>query len=115
MAETQLIELFTLHFQAKPETLWQALKQALMALGTTTLRDIDEQRMRASFTTSMTLTSWGEYMVATVEQEQGGTLIRVHGQPLNPSLLVLTTKWGEELHAKQIEQELKRAVEKALR
>jgi CBS domain-containing protein len=52
----------------------------------------------------VSLTSWGENMRATVESvDDGTTVLRVSGQP---RVGIMSTPWGEELHAAQIEQQL---------
>ena len=106
-------EIFTRTYEVAPESLWKAVKQALSTVIDVTLKEVEEEQRRAAFTTSMSWTSWGENMVATVEPGQPtGSLLKVTGQPHTS---ILTTKWGEELHQHQFTKNLLQAVEQALR
>jgi hypothetical protein len=58
------------------------------------------------------MTSWGEHMLASVaDLTGGGARITVRGRPKGS---LFTTQWGEELHAKGVEKDLRTAVDDAL-
>ena len=106
-------EILTRTYEVAPELLWKAVKQALSTVTDVTLKEVEEEQHRATFTTSMSWTSWGENMVATVESGQPtGSRLKVTG---HPHTSILTTKWGEELHQHQFTKNLVQAVEQALR
>ena len=105
-------EILTRTYEEAPESLWKAVKQALSTGIGATLKEVEEEQRRATFTTDVSWTSWGENMVATVEPGQPtGSLLKVTGQPHTS---ILTTKWGEEVHQHQFTETLVRAVEQAL-
>lgn len=82
------------------------------ALATMDLRNRDEATRSATFSTGVSMTSWGEHMIATVRDAAGGgARITVRGRPKGS---FLTTKSGEELHAKGVEKDLRVAVDDAL-
>jgi hypothetical protein len=105
-------EILVRTYEVTSEALWKAVKQALSTITDVTLKRIEEEERRAIFTTSVSWTSWGENMVATVEARQpAGSLLRITG---HPHTSLLTTKWGEELHQHQFTKNLVQAVEQAL-
>jgi hypothetical protein len=105
-------DLFTKRFDAEPRALWDALKQTLREGEVGRAGALDEGRMQAEFTTGMSLTSWGQKLIAVVEpSERGGTLLRVQGEPRSG---FLSTRWGEEAHAAQVERGLLSGVERTL-
>ena len=105
-------KILTRTYEVEPESLWKAVKQALSTGIGTTLKKVEEEQRRATFTTDISWTSWGENMVATVEPGQPtGSLLKVTGQPHTS---ILTTKWGEEVHQHQFTKNLVQAVEQAL-
>jgi hypothetical protein len=105
-------EILTRTYKVAPELLWKAVKQALSTGIGATLKEVEEEQRRATFTTGISWTSWGENMVATVEPGQPtGSLLKVTGQPHTS---ILTTRWGEEVHQHQFTQNLVQAVERAL-
>ena len=107
-----IVELFSRHYDATTGALWNALKLALPALAHATPTGFDEERMRATFTTPMSLTSWGQNLTAAIDPEpQGGSIIRVYGLPRSN---FMSTAWGEEVHAHKIEHEFMNAFDKAL-
>lgn len=103
-------ELFTIDYPARSaDEVFAALTRALATMD---LRDRDEASRTATFSTGVSLTSWGEHMLATVgEQSGGGARLTVRGRPKGS---FLTTKSGEELHAKGVEKDLRTAVDDAL-
>ena len=103
-------ELFVIDYPARqPAEVWPALQRALATMD---LKDADSDRMTARFSTGVTLTSWGEHMLATVSgTEVGGTRVTVRGRPKGS---FLTTQWGEDLHAREIEKDLRRSIDDAL-
>lgn len=99
-------------YEIAPESLWKAVKQALTTISGATLKKVEEEQRRATFTTGISWTSWGEEMVATVEPGQPtGALLKVTGQPHTS---ILTTRWGEEVHQHRFTRDLVQAVEQAL-
>ncbi len=99
-------------YEVDPESLWKAVKEAISRGTDLTLQRVEEEEHRAIFTTSMSWTSWGESMIATVEPGQPtGSRLRVKG---HPHTSFLTTKWGEELHQHQFTKDLIEAIEQAL-
>lgn len=101
-------ELFTESFDASEEATWQALKRALQTMD---LSEVDESARRARFSTGVSLTSWGEHMIAQVTGDERRSTITVHGRPKGS---LLTTEWGEDLHAKGVQKDIRRAVENVL-
>jgi hypothetical protein len=68
--------------------------------------------MTARFSSGVSLTSWGEHMIATVASaSSGGTRITVRGRPKGP---FLTTGWGEDVHAREVEKDLRASIDDAL-
>jgi len=105
-------EILTRPFEATPESLWKAVKQALENSEGVVVKKVEEEGRRAIFTTGVSWTSWGENMVATVEAGQPtGSLLKLTGQP---HTAFLTTKWGEELHQHQFTKNLIKGIEEAL-
>jgi hypothetical protein len=105
-------EILTRTYQVTPESLWNAVKEALSTCSDVTLKRVEEEPRRALFTTTMSWTSWGENMVATVEPGQTtGSLLKITG---HAHTSFLTTKWGEELHQHQLTRNLIQAIEDAL-
>jgi hypothetical protein len=98
-------------YEIPVEALWKAVKQALNTLQRATLKGIDEEHRRATFTTAMSWTSWGEDMIATVESGPTGSLLKVTG---HAHTAMLTSRWGEEVHQKQFFDGLAHAIEKAI-
>lgn len=103
-------ELFTIDYPARSaDEVWPAL---VRALATMDLRDRDDPARTATFSTGVSLTSWGEHMLAAVgDAAGGGARITVRGRPKGS---FLTTKWGEDVHAKGVEKDLRTAVDDAL-
>ena len=105
-------EILTRTYEVEPESLWKAVKLALSTGIGAILKKVEEEERRATFTTDVSWTSWGENMVATVEPGQPtGSLLKVTG---HPHTSILTTKWGEEVHQHQFTKNLVQAVEQAL-
>ena len=93
----------------RPKETWPALQRALATMD---LKDADSDRMTARFSTGVTLTSWGEHMIATVAPgSSGGTRVTVRGRPKGS---FLTTSWGEDVHATQVERDLRASIDDAL-
>lgn len=103
-------ELFTIDYPARdPQVVWDALKRALATMD---LEDPDEGTQTARFRTGVSLTSWGENMLATVDPaSDGGARVTVRGRPKGS---FLTTTWGEDLHAKGVEKDLRASIDDAL-
>src|SRR3954453_16425398 len=94
-------ELFRRDYDIESELLLDFLQQALTGMSTVTSCQLADSGDRIEFRTSFTLTSWGEKMVATVDQDKdGASVIVVRGEP---KVGVLSNPWGEELHASTIE------------
>lgn len=103
-------ELFTVDYPARTvDEVWQALRRALATMD---LKDPDEAERTARFGTGVSLTSWGEHMLArVVDLPTGGARVIVRGRPKGS---FLTTSWGEDVHARQVESDLRRSVDDAL-
>ena len=83
--------------------------RAFAAMG---LRDADDTRRTARFEFGVSLTSWGESLLAEVTPNAaGGAALTVHGRPKGS---FLTTRWGEDVHAEGVEKQVRIAVEDAL-
>ncbi|MBA2465443.1 MAG: HPF/RaiA family ribosome-associated protein [Nocardioidaceae bacterium] len=103
-------ELFTIDYPDRdPQTVWDALKRAL---STMELEAPDEGTRTARFRTGVSLTSWGENMLASVDlASDGGARVTVRGRAKGS---FLTTKWGEDIHAKGVEKDLRASIDDAL-
>ena len=103
-------ELFVIDYPARgADEVWPALTRAL---ATFDLRDADDATRTARFSTGVSLTSWGENMIATVtDAAGGGARVTVRGRPKGS---FLTTGWGEDVHARGVEKDLRAAVDDAL-
>lgn len=103
-------ELFTIDYPARDvEEVWHALRRALSTMD---LQDPDDAAHTARFSTGVSLTSWGEHMIARVAQgSTGGARVTVRGRAKGS---LLTTEWGEEIHAAGVEKDLRTAVDDAL-
>jgi Hemerythrin HHE cation binding domain len=101
-------KLFSRRYDVGPEMLLDFVQQAMAGLPTVTSYQLAASGDRITFTTSFTLTSWGENMVAAVESdERDGSVLAVSGEP---RVGALSTRWGEEVHAATIESQLFAAV-----
>ena len=84
------------------------VQQALAGMATVTSSRLADSGDRIEFRTSFTLTSWGDKMVAAVEPRAGDrSAVVVRGEP---RVGILSTPWGEELHAATIEGQLDAAL-----
>ena len=103
-------ELFVIDYPARqPDEVWSALQRALATMD---LKDADDGRMTARFSTGISLTRWGEHMLARVTGTGGnGTRVTVRGRPRGS---FLTTSWGEDLHAAEVKKDLRRSSDDAL-
>lgn len=103
-------ELFTIDYPARDaDAVWSALRRALATMD---LREADDSTRTAQFSTGISLTSWGENMVATVgASPEGTTRIVVRGRAKGS---FLTTKWGEDMRAHEVEKDLRTSVDDAL-
>jgi DNA polymerase len=101
-------ELFTEHFDSDPEAVWSALKRAA---ATMELHEADDATKTARLSTGVSLTNWGEHLVATVAPAAPGADLVVRGRPKGS---LLTTKWGEDIHAREVQKDLRTAVKNAL-
>jgi hemerythrin-like domain-containing protein len=101
-------ELFRHEYDIPKELLLDLLQQAMTALPTVTAHRLTDDGDRIRFRTSFTLTSWGEKMVAAVEANgPDRSVLTVSGEPL---VGLLSSRWGEEIHASTIEAQLRTAV-----
>jgi len=104
--------LFSRRYDVGPEMLLDFLQQAMAGLPTVASYQLAENGDGITFTTSFTLTSWGENMVATVESDgRDGSMLTVSGKP---RVGVLSNRWGEEIHASTIEGQLFAALEPSI-
>lgn len=94
-------ELFRRDYDVESEMLLDFVQQALPGMAAVTSARLADSGDRIEFRTSVTLTSWGDKMLATVEPRAGGrSAVIVSGEP---RVGILSTAWGEELHAAAIE------------
>jgi len=103
-------ELFSRRYDIEPAKLFDTLQQALVANPSVTTQRVADGN-RIEFRTTATLTSWGDNMVAEVEPADEGSVLRVYGEPRAGAV---STSWGEEMHATQIEQQLFSAIDTQL-
>lgn len=103
-------ELFVIDYPARqPAEVWTALKRALATMD---LQDPDDHAMTARFSTGVSSTSWGEHMLAVVGRAQDtGARVTIRGRAKGS---FLTTKLGEDLHARGVEKDLRTAIDDAL-
>lgn len=103
-------ELFSRHYQdVEPEALWSAVKGALATMD---MSHADEAARSARFSSGVSLTSWGEHMLALISGAgPAGSVLSVRVRAKGS---FLTTKWGEDLHARGVEEQLVRAIDAAL-
>lgn len=102
-------ELFVIDYPARSaDAVWSALNRALATMD---LRDVDDAAMTARFATGVSMTSWGEHMLARVTQHGQGSRVTVRGRPKGS---FLTTGWGEDLHALGVEKDLRHSIDDAL-
>ena len=106
MAEDR--ELFTETYDTDPDTVWHAVKRALATMD---LREADDGSRTARFSSGMSLTSWGESLIASVAPDGSGTVLTVRGRPKGA---FLTTKWGEDQHARGVQKDLLGSVARQL-
>lgn len=92
-----------------PDALWAAVKRALATMD---LKEADDDQKTAHFSTGVSLTSWGQSMLAMISgnSAEGSTLV-VRGRPKGS---LLTTKAGEDLHAHAVERRILGAVDTEL-
>lgn len=105
-------ELFSRTYDVDPEMLMDFLQQAMAAIPTVTSFKLADSGDRIDFVTSITLTSWGENMVASVAGDgRGGSVLHVSGEP---RVGLASTPWGEEIHAATIESQLFAALDPSI-
>ena len=105
-------EVLMKNYPTTPDTLWEAVKQALTTADGVTLKQADDAEKTASFETGVTWTSWGQNMRAKIEPlDSGKARLRIVGQIRNT---FLSSNWGEELHEKGLIQNLTKAIDQAL-
>ena len=101
-------ELFRREYDIESEMLLDLLGEALAGMPTVTSFRLADSGDRIEFHTSVTLTSWGDKMVAAVKSgRQGRSVLVVNGEP---RIGILSTSWGEEVHAATIEGHLDAAL-----
>lgn len=103
-------QVFELEFDAPADAVWGALKSALESLDGAKREGGDEAARSSEFSTGVTLTSWGEHMTAQV-LEGPPARVQVTGKPKGT---FLTTKTGEDVHARTIEKRLREEIEQQL-
>lgn len=102
---------FAFEIAAPPDAAFAAVRRAIDAMDGASFGTADDSARSLEFTTGVTLTSWGEQMRATVAASQGGSTVQVDGKPTGT---FLTTKWGEDVHARTIEKRLRSGIDSAL-
>jgi hemerythrin-like domain-containing protein len=104
--------LFSRRYEIGPEMLLDFLQQVMAGLPDVTSFQLADSGDQITFTTSFTLTSWGENMVAAVEGDgPDGSILSVSG---TPRVGRLSNPWGEEIHAATIEARLFAALEPSI-
>jgi hemerythrin-like domain-containing protein len=104
--------LFSRRYEIGPEMLLDFLQQVMAGLPDVTSFQLADSGDQITFTTSFTLTSWGENMVAAVEGDgPDGSSLTVSG---TPRVGRLSNPWGEEIHAATIEARLFAALEASI-
>ena len=101
-------ELFSRSYEVDADTLWAALKRALRTMD---LKEVGDAERSARFSTSVTTFSWGQHNLALVEEDGGRSRLVVRGRP---KASFLTTNWGEQRHARRVEEQLVDAVNSEL-
>jgi len=101
-------ELFTIDYAVPPDELWRALKRSLRTMD---LKEVAEDDRSARFSTGVTTFSWGEHVVALVEGQDGRSRLVVRGRPKSS---IFTTDWGENHHARRVQEHLGESIESAL-
>lgn len=92
----------------EPAQLWPAVKRALATMD---LREVDDEQRSARFKTGVSLTSWGQNMLASVRDDEGAATLVVRGRPKGS---LLTTRIGEDLHEQGVEKQVVDAIDAAL-
>src|SRR5215213_6162286 len=93
--------LFTRRYDVNAEMLLDFLQQAMAQLPSIASYELADSLDRLNFTTTLTFTSWGENMVAAVDSDgRDGSIVTISGEP---RVGMLSTPWGEEMHAATIE------------
>ena len=95
---------FSFEVAAPPDVAFAALRRAVDTMDGASFGAADDGARSLEFTTGVTLTSWGEQMRATVTESPGGSQVQVDGKPKGT---FLTTRWGEDVHARTIERRLR--------
>ena len=104
--------LFSRRYDVGPELLLDLVQQVMAGLPDVASFQPADRDDQVMFTTSFTLTSWGENMVAAVEADgPDGSVLTVSG---TPRVGRLSNPWGEEIHAAKIEGRLYAALEPAI-
>jgi len=104
--------LFSRRYDVGPEMLLDLVQQVMAGLPDVASFQPANGGDQVAFTTSFTLTSWGENMVAAVEADgPDGSVLTVSG---TPRVGGLSSPWGEEMHAATIEGQLFAALEPAI-
>jgi len=75
------------------------------------LKEVGDAERSARFSTGVTTFSWGQHNLALVEEDGGRSRLVVRGRP---KASFLTTNWGEQRHARRVEEQLVAAVNSEL-
>lgn len=103
-------QVFDFETDADPDRAFAALRTAVENMDGGHLGDTDESARELTFSTGVTMTSWGEELQAAVTSSATGARIEVRGEPKGT---LLSTKWGEDIHAQTIEKRLRKAYDEA--
>jgi hypothetical protein len=96
-------------YAVAPDRLWAAIKQALITIDGVTLEQADDAQKTASFTTGVTLTSWGQNMIARIQPiGSDQTQLQINGQIRHT---FLSSNLGESLHQKGFVRNLTTALD----
>ena len=103
-------ELFARTYEGvAPEDLWTAVKRALATMD---LKQADDGRREARFSTGISRMSWGQNMLASVTAGAAGeSTLTVRGRP---KVSLFSTKGGEEAHARAVGNQIAKGVDAAL-
>jgi hypothetical protein len=105
-------QVFTLDLGVPPDQAWPALLAAVDNMDGAKLGERDETTHHLSFSTGVTVSSWGQELDATLTPAApAGSRVAVRAKPKGT---FLTTTWGERIHARTVEKRLRAELTSAL-
>lgn len=100
------------HYSVTPDRLWEAIKQVLITVDGITLDRADDDQKTAFFKTGVTLTSWGQNMIAQIQPISPNQVqLQINGQIRHT---FLASNWGEKLHQKGFTRNFAAALDAAI-